>query len=352
MTTFIFDEPIGAKEVTEYSGTLQVDPNLPETVSPLDIDLLQNKVTLPPIDYTNLDFSSIKLQLLNLLKANAKNFGYSIRDFSDANTAGMLLNLVAFTGQLLSYHADSLVNELFLETSQTPWAASKLLSMYGYKMSRPQAGMILLAITRRKSTNFSAETRSLEDSSEILFSSSSSRKRFTFGSESFEIFPAKDDNGTLVPDLFNDFIIPAYKDSLSLSEPDEQFSDILANTYFCFGLTGITRTEDFLSNGKGNQVITLGSGPVNNSPITVYVEDPASSTIAGKRAYNIWTELSHLPLAGFRLNNEVRETSDKRPYLISSFKLSDDAYYAKLMEQLTVGTIMQLDYNQELSIAS
>ena len=66
------------------SSSIVVDPNLPGYITPLDVDLLQNKPVLPPLDYTNLDFSSIKLQLLNLLKANSKLYGYSLRDFSDS----------------------------------------------------------------------------------------------------------------------------------------------------------------------------------------------------------------------------------------------------------------------------
>ena len=99
-------------------------------------------------------------------------FGYSVRDFSDANTAGMLLNLTAYMGQMVSYHADAMVNELFLDTSQSSWSTFRLLNMFGYKPTRPQPGVILLAIIRRPSSNFSSTVRTSEDASEILFSSS------------------------------------------------------------------------------------------------------------------------------------------------------------------------------------
>ena len=154
MATVVYPDPDNPQLVPLVQGSIKEDSSIPSYVSPLDVDLLTNKPTLPPIDYTNLDFSAIKLQLLNLVKANSKAFGYSSRDFSDANTAGMFLNLTAYMGQMLSYHADSMVNELFLETSQSPWSTFRLLNMYGYKPTRPQPGVILLSIIRRPSSNF------------------------------------------------------------------------------------------------------------------------------------------------------------------------------------------------------
>jgi hypothetical protein len=89
--------------------------------------------------------------------------------------------------------------------------------MYGYKPTRPQPGVILLSIIRRPSSNFNPDVRDIENNSEVMFSNSLGRKRFSFGSESYEIFPAKESNGTLVPDLLGDFVIPAY---VSVDNPD------------------------------------------------------------------------------------------------------------------------------------
>ena len=94
MTT-ISPIPINQTTVVDPVGNIIVDPNIPDNVTPLDVDLLRFKPNLPPIDYTNLDFSSIKLQLLNLLRANTAKLGYSVRDFADSNTAGMMMNLMA-----------------------------------------------------------------------------------------------------------------------------------------------------------------------------------------------------------------------------------------------------------------
>ena len=348
----VYDTATNATLVPQVAGSIIEDKNLPNYIAPLDVALLQNKPTLPPIDYTNLDFSSIKLQLLNLLKANSKLFGYSIRDFSDANTAGMLLNLTAYMGQMVSYHADAMVNELFLDTSQSSWSTFRLLSMYGYKPTRPAPGMILLSIIRRPSTNFNAASRTAEDNSEILFSNSLNKKRFTFGSEKYEIFPAKESNGTLVPDMLADFIIPPY---INLGDPnnsDYELEALQKNITYCFGITGQTIIEDFISNGTENQIIQLGSGPVCNSKITVQVEDTSAQNILGKTVYNVWSELTYLSLAGFRTATRVGTSLDNKvPYLVSSFKLSTETLQLKQTSNLPIGTLLSLNYDNVLTVA-
>lgn len=332
-------------------GTISTSNTVPDNITPLDIDLLTNNPVLPPMDYTNLDFSSIKLQLLNLLKANANSFGYSLRDFADSNTAGMLLNLTAYLGQMLSYHADAMVNELFLDTSQTPWSTYKLLSMFGYKPARPKAGVILLAITRNASSNFNPTVRTLEDASEILVSNSLNRKKFSFGNENFELFPAITSNGTLVPDMLGDVIMPAYVSYENIQDPDYNIVQLQKNTIFCFGLTGTTISEDFVSDGTANQVFKLTTSYVNDSKITVQVQDTKTSTISGVTAYNVWTELSYLSLAGFRTATTVSNITTELPYLITSFKLSPELYALKQSGQLRIGTVLELDYNNILNYA-
>lgn len=352
MADYLYNTPTVAQLATQITGSINIDPNLPENITPLDVDLLNSNLTLPPIDYSNLDFSSIKLQLLNLLRANAPSFGYSLRDFSDSNTAGMFLNLTAYMGQMLSFHMDSIVNELFLDTAQTPWATFKLLNMYGYKPTRPQSGVILLAITRRPSTNYDPDTSAMENSSEVLLSNSLSRKKLVFGNESFELFASKSVNGTLVPDMLGDVVIPAYKAYDGEEDPDFNLAELQNNTYFCFGLTGTTIVEDFISNGSPGQSLQLGTPLVNDSKITVQVEDTSITTITGKTAYTVWDELTYLSLAGFRSATTVQTTNADIPYLISSFKLSPELYALKKNSLLQLGTVLIVDYSNTLQIAN
>ena len=146
--TVVSPIPTNQTTIVSTTGNIIVDPNIPDNVTPLDVDLLRYKPSLPPLDYTNLDFSSIKLQLLNMLRANTAKLGYSVRDFADSNTAGMMMNLMAYMGQMLSYHMDSMVNELFLDTAQSSYSTFRLLNMFKYKPTRPQQGVVMLTVTR------------------------------------------------------------------------------------------------------------------------------------------------------------------------------------------------------------
>ena len=353
MPTFIYDTPSNPSQIPTIAGSITVDPNLPGYISPLAVDLLHNKPVLPAIDYTNLDFSSIKLQLLNLLKANSSLYGYSLRDFSDTNTAGMLLNITAYMGQMLSYHTDAMVNELFIDTAQSSWSTFRLLNLFGYKPTRPQPGVILLAIVRTSSTTSDLAQRTLENSSEIMFSSSISRQRMTLGSELYEIFPTKMLNGNLVPDLLGDFIIPPFSNPSTPDAIDYDISVIEQNLYYCFGLTGVSVTENFVSSGRPSQTIQLGQSPVLTSQVIVQVEDQGTPTVSGQTVYNVWNELSYLSLAGFRPATRIGTTLDgQTPYLVSSFQLSPTAYKLKQQNQLPIGTILELDYNNILSVAN
>lgn len=347
----IYNKPTTITDITDSMGNIIVDPNIPDSVTPLDVDLLRYKPNLPPIDYTNLDFSSIKLQLLNLLKANTAKLGYSVRDFADANTAGMFLNLMAYMGQMMSYHVDSMVNELFLDTAQSNYSAHRLLSMFKYKPTRPRQGVILLKVIRRRSTAATIALRTIEDSSDIVFSSSLSRRKITIGGENFEIFPIKSSEGIIEPDFLGDFVIPSYKE-LSMYDPDAELLEQDINTYACFALTGATKIEDFRSNGKPNQSIRLNSSPVLNSDIIVQVEN-TDIHMPDKIVYNTWGELSYITLSGFRTSTNVGITKNLEfPYLIAPFKLSPEMYSKKKNGALDVGTLLQIDYNQVASIAN
>lgn len=348
----IYNIPSNITNVTNINGNIIVDPHIPDAVTPLDVDLLRYKPNLPPIDYTNLDFSAIKLQLLNLLKANAGKLGYSVRDFADSNTSGMFLNLMAYMGQMLSYHTDSMVNELFLDTAQSTYAAHRLLSMFKYKPTRPRQGVLVLKVVRHASNAATQALRDAENNTDIIFSSSLSRRKLTIGGETFEIFPMRSSGGILEPDFLADFIIPAYRALDPETNPDAELVEPDLNTYTCFALSGSTRIEDFRSNGSANQVIRLNSGPVLSSDIIVQVQN-MDINIPGKYVYDTWGELSYLTLSGFRTSATVGITKNLEfPYLIAPFKLSDELYEKKKNGALEIGTLLQIDYTETAHIAN
>ena len=348
----IYNIPSSITDITSNTGNIVVDPHIPDAVTPLDVDLLRYKPNLPPIDYTNLDFSAIKLQLLNLLKANAGKLGYSVRDFADSNTSGMFLNLMAYMGQMLSYHTDSMVNELFLDTAQSSYAAHRLLSMFKYKPTRPRQGVLVLKVVRNRSTAATQALRDAENNSDIIFSSSIARRKLTIGGENFEIFPMRTSEGILEPDFLGDFIIPAYQGLDQDTNPDGDMVESALNTYTCFALSGSTRVEDFRSNGSPNQIIRLNSGPVLSSDIIVQVQN-IDVNIPGKYVYDTWGELSYLTLSGFRTSSTVGITKNLEfPYLIAPFKLSNELYEKKKNGALEIGTLLQIDYSETASLAN
>lgn len=348
--TNIYDTPTNVLPIVNPAGNIIVDPNIPDYVAPLDVDLLKFKPNLPPIDYSNLDFSAIKLQLINFLGANASKFGYSVRDFGDSNTAGMMMNLMAHMGQMLSYHMDSMVNELFLDTAQSSWSTYRLLNMFKYKPARPKAGIIMLELVRNASTSTSSSSAAYEDSSEIILSSSLSRRTIRLGQESFELFPVKvNELGILEPDYLSDLIIPPLI-TVDPADPDYARTQAALNTYNCFAMTGSTVVENFSSNGLANQIITLTSSPVLDSNVIIQVQD-MSINIPGKVAYDTWTEIPYISLAGFSSPSTIHKTSTDIPYLIAPIMLSSAALSQKNNGVLKPGMLMQIDYSNVASVA-
>ena len=66
------------------------------------------------IKYTNREFSTIKEDLIEYAK---RYYPDSYKDFTKASFGSMVLDSVAYVGDVLSYYIDYSVNESFLETS-------------------------------------------------------------------------------------------------------------------------------------------------------------------------------------------------------------------------------------------
>ena len=83
-----------------------------------------------PIKYTSRDFSSIKEELLNYTK---RYYPDSFQDFSEASFGSLMLDTVAYVGDVLSYYLDYQVNESFLDTALEYQNVVKLSRQLGYK---------------------------------------------------------------------------------------------------------------------------------------------------------------------------------------------------------------------------
>ena len=77
--------------------------------------MAQSKKKITAIDYTSRDFNSIKAELVSYAK---RYYADSFRDFNEAGFGALVLDSVAYVGDMLSFYLDYQVNESFLDTAQ------------------------------------------------------------------------------------------------------------------------------------------------------------------------------------------------------------------------------------------
>jgi hypothetical protein len=90
------------------------------------------KKKIVPIKYTSRDFESIKSDLVEYSKRFYPN---RVNDFSKASFASLVLDSVAYAGDILSYYLDYQVNESFLDTSIEFDNIRKHANTLGYKFA-------------------------------------------------------------------------------------------------------------------------------------------------------------------------------------------------------------------------
>ncbi len=67
-----------------------------------------------PINYTSREFDSIKESLVNYAK---RYYANTYQDFNEASFGAMMLDLVSYVGDQLSFYTDYQANESFLDTA-------------------------------------------------------------------------------------------------------------------------------------------------------------------------------------------------------------------------------------------
>jgi hypothetical protein len=90
----------------------------------------QDKKRKIPIDYTSRDFNSIKEELLIYAK---RYYPDTFQDYSEASFGSLMLDTVAYVGDVLSFYLDYQVNESFLDTATETENISKIAKQMGYK---------------------------------------------------------------------------------------------------------------------------------------------------------------------------------------------------------------------------
>ena len=101
--------------------------------------------TKVPIKYTSREFDSIKRDLVDYAK---RYYPDTIKDFSEASFASMMLDSTAYIGDILSFYLDYQVNESFLDSAIEYNNVIRLARQMGYKFrgSASATGLVTLYV--------------------------------------------------------------------------------------------------------------------------------------------------------------------------------------------------------------
>jgi len=141
------------------------------------------EIKKPIINYSSRDFASIKRDLIDYAQ---KYYPESFRDFNEASFGSLLLDMVAYVGDIMSFYTDYQANESYLETSLEFSNILKIVRQYGYKY-RPNAsafGEVSFFVTIPATLNGSSPNY---DYAPVL------RKNSTFSSTNGNLFTLMED---------------------------------------------------------------------------------------------------------------------------------------------------------------
>jgi len=74
----------------------------------------KNYKKVVPVRYTSRDFSSIKHELVEYAK---RYYPTTFKDFNEASFGALMIDTVAYIGDMLSFYMDYQANESFIDTS-------------------------------------------------------------------------------------------------------------------------------------------------------------------------------------------------------------------------------------------
>lgn len=82
------------------------------------------------LDFSTKDYEGFRNSMIEMLKVKIPEYS----DFSQSDAGIVLIELLAYNLDLLSFYNDKVANELFLETAMERESVSKLANMLGYKL--------------------------------------------------------------------------------------------------------------------------------------------------------------------------------------------------------------------------
>lgn len=114
-----------------------------------------------PINYTSRDYSSIREDLVSYAK---RYYPDTFKDFSEASFGSLMLDTVAYVGDIMSFYLDYQTNESFIDTAVEYDNVLRLAKQMGYKYqgSKSTTGMVsFYAIIPANSTGLGPDNRYL-----------------------------------------------------------------------------------------------------------------------------------------------------------------------------------------------
>lgn len=91
-------------------------------------DVIPTNIIVPPIDYTSRDYTSLISDMLALIPSYLPEW----TDRSPGDFGIVLLELFAYTGDILNYYSDRIANEAFIATAQQRQSVLNLASLLDY----------------------------------------------------------------------------------------------------------------------------------------------------------------------------------------------------------------------------
>ena len=88
------------------------------------------EIKKPIINYAARDFAGIKQELINYAQ---KYYPETFRDFNEASFGSLMLDMVSYVGDIVSFYTDYQANESFFDTALEFSNVLKLSKQYGYK---------------------------------------------------------------------------------------------------------------------------------------------------------------------------------------------------------------------------
>jgi|SRR6516164_11492630 hypothetical protein len=98
----------------------------------------------PTIDYTNKDFQSLRQAMLAVAQYRLPEW----TDQSPADLGNLLIDLVAYLGDVVLYYQDRIANESFLQTALERRSVLNALNLIGYQLAPPVTASVRRSLCR------------------------------------------------------------------------------------------------------------------------------------------------------------------------------------------------------------